>query len=953
MAIAFGAAGLPISGTVPASGVVGAGVPAGVVAGNLLLAVLLFDCNTNSTPPAGWTLVQRRRAATAAGSFQPPTVEVWRRVATGTEGSFQIWTFSTAAWPAGTPDVLAQIFSYTGTDTSTPIEVSATVAGTSEVPSISRQQAQLTTSAANSWLMTVWGLSGSLVSTTISPSDTSRSTATPFHALTLGVWDNAAALAAGLQAQRTTSTNSIGSWDGDVGVSLSIKIAPGAGAGVAQAQTAFGSGTAFGAAAAPVNGPWDQCGPEGLPDYTWAVDWPQTGLAAAGRILNANPYFPGGTTGWTGVGASVGWSDSLYMSSRRVPVAVVTPDGVTTSGGMTQAPRTASGSVTAGMPYVADCWAWTPAAWGDVRTCVDWYTAADTFISTSFGSLSTIAAGTWTHLVQTLTAPATAARAAVRFKFGLTPPTSQVFYVYGLLLMDPSLPEDRITPSPLDQVGQDILSSGAAWAYGRDQMRQISPAALGTASFTVDNTRRVYSPDVTSSPLNGNLDAARPMAGQVQFGGNTYPLFAGRIDDYTVHADRNNRTVDFTFLDSAAAIQTTPVTTTLYSGIRTGDAVNIILDAVGWTGPRDIDPGATVMPWWWLDATAAGDALSDLMKSEGPPSIAYAGPDGTFVFRDRTHRLLRDQSLEEQGVFTAAAIDCAVPAATGLSYTDPVTYTHGWRDIINSVTFQVGQRAIAALPSAVWSTTSTISVTTGQPVTLQAVASDPFLGAITPVAGTDYAVTGAGTLTVSISRTSGLSTTVTLTATSADVIVTGMQLRAYSVPVANTVTVSRSDPTSTAEHGTKAYPDTVPWAGAGDADAIAQTVLAKYAERRPLIQIRVVCSDPVHFVQIVSRTVSDLIRVVNGELGLNAEFYVEHVAHQADRMDWGKPPVHAVVLGCEMVGSFGSANPFTFDLRGAGFDQGVWDPPSQDDPATVFVFNDPLRGVFNVGRLGT
>jgi hypothetical protein len=44
----------------------------------------------------------------------------------------------------------------------------------------------------------------------------------------------------------------------------------------------------------------------------------------------------------------------------------------------------------------------------------------------------------------------------------------------------------------------------------------------------------------------------------------------------------------------------------MYAGIRTGDAVHRVLDAVGWPADlRDIDPGATVMPWWWLDDVEA------------------------------------------------------------------------------------------------------------------------------------------------------------------------------------------------------------------------------------------------------------------------------------------------------------------------------------------------------------
>lgn len=956
MAIAFGAAGTAVNTQVTTIGGVIVGVPAGVVSGNLLLTFLVYDCNNDSIAhPTGWVLVSRVRSGTAGGSFQPATMELWRKVSDGTEGASQNWAFSTANWPAGRPTVLGQMFSYTGTDTATPIEVTGTFSGASENWQVVRDFPQITTVTPNGWLLSAWGTSGTTLSGGITPADTGRQTASSFGNLSFRLWDSNAALAAGAQTVREVSTPNLvsGSFDGDVGITVALKILPSAGAGVAQAQTAQIGMSAYGVTSTAVNGPWDACGPGGLPDYTWAVDWSQSGMQAAGKIVSQNPYMRHDLTGWVGSNATAVWSTD-QLAGRKVPMAYVVPNGASASGGLNQSPHSPVGSVVPGQQYIADCWVYAPVAWSDVRTAVDWMDASDSFISSGLGTASSVPAGVWTHLQQTLTAPALASRPSVRFRFGSTPPSTTPFYVFGLLLMDPLQAEQQITPSPLDLVGQDMLGAGASWAYGRDQMRQISPAALGSAGFSVNNVNRVYSPDVVSSPLNGDLDAARPMVGQVQFGGHTYPLFSGRIDDYTVHADRNNRTVEFTFLDAAAAIQTTPVTTGLYSGLRTGTAVNLVLDAVGWTGPRDIDPGATLMPWWWLESAAAGDALSDLVKSEGPPAIAYAAPDGTFVFRDRTHRLLRDQSLEEQGQYTSAAVDCATPPATGLSFTAPVTYSHGWRDIVNSVTFQVGQREIAAEPTAVWSSTSAVSVGTGQTVVLSAVASDPFLNPIVPVQDTDYTVAGAGTAVVSLAQAAGQSVQVVLQALSGDVVVNGLQVRAYSVPVANTVTVSQSDPTSVSEHGTKAYPNTAPWAGAADALAVAQSVLAKYSQRRPLVQLRVVSSDPVHYVQVLQRTVSDLIRITDGELGIDADFYVEHVAHEADRMGWaGRPPIHAVVLGCEQVGAIGSSNPFTFDLRGAGFDQGVWDPPSSDDPTTVFIFDDPVQGAFNVGRLGT
>ncbi|MFH8805243.1 hypothetical protein ACH4F6_37835 [Streptomyces sp. NPDC017936] len=504
-----------------------------------------------------------------------------------------------------------------------------------------------------------------------------------------------------------------------------------------------------------------------------------------------------------------------------------------------------------------------------------------------------------------------------------------------------------------DDVTGDITGDMTV-TYGRDQARQLSPAAIGSAAFSVVNANRDYSPENTTSPLYGDLGPARRARAVVEWGGRTYPLFWGRIDDFTVKADRSDRSADFTLLDETSLLQGAKVTAGVQQSMRTGALVHLVLDLAGWTGPRDIDPGATVVRYWWADNTEALAAIKDLVLSEGPPAVAYQAPDGTFVFRDRHHRLLRARSLESQGTFSAGALDCAAPAVTGgYSYTPPFTYAHGWRDVINVATFDVEERVLSAVLETVWSSQDTYNLSIGESLPLTVSGSDPFLNAITPVAGTDYQVTGPGTVRVTLSRTSGASTTITLAAVGGSVTVSALQLRARPLVVERTVHVSRRDAASAAVHGERNYPESAPWAGASDAAAIAAMVLLQYAQRRPTVDLRVVTQDPAHFLQVLQRTVSDRIRIRNDETGLDDDFYVERISHTVRRRNApGRPPVHAVVLGCEK-DLTEAANPFRFDVRGAGFDQGTWDPVVADNVDSVFVFDDPVRGRFDAGAFGT
>lgn len=505
-------------------------------------------------------------------------------------------------------------------------------------------------------------------------------------------------------------------------------------------------------------------------------------------------------------------------------------------------------------------------------------------------------------------------------------------------------PNEEITGDEIDDV---VIS------YGRDQDRQLSPGAVGTASLRLCNADRIYSPEFSGSPLFGNLDPAREAKFEVTWAGVTFPLFRGRIDDYSVRADFSDRSVAFSFLDGLALLQGHKLSTAVYESLRTGEVINTILDEAGWTAPRDIGLGATVVKFWWGEGTDALTAIQDIVKSEGPPSVAYVAPDGTFVFRDRHHRIQRQASVTSQAVFSAEAFGCDSPAVTGFDIARPFLYEHGWRDIVNSVTFEVSERAQSLAYVDVWTSDDTLTLSTGQGVTVDISTSDPFTEAITPVAGTDYTTTGAGTLNVVLSRTSGQSAQITLLAVGGSVNVSDLKLRAKPVTVQRTVKVQRMDTGSISSHGERSYPDSAPWANANDAGAIADMILLHYSQRRPTVSLRVQTSNPAHFLQVLSRTISDRIHIRNDELGLDDDFFVERVTHTIQRINQpGHAPVHSVVLGCERDLEL-VTNPFTFDKRGAGFDDGVFDPVSADDASTVFIFDHPVQGQFDVGLLGT
>ncbi len=950
MAVAFRSAGARLKASVALTGdLQNVPTPAGHAAGDLLVMAVLTDDNTGPNNYPGWNFLGSGAAGPSTTSLFRPHLWMFWRIDSGSLGATVPINFSLAAYPDGFPYVLACILAYTGCDQISPIgewDLTGTTATTATLA-----HPQITTTTANDWLMTLRAVSDGSPAATFTCSVGTDSERVDdddgFPELSFGIYDSNTALAAGLQTQRSTTASHTVSWGSVTG---SIAIRPTT-PSIVQAATAAGSGTAYNSSAVTVSGPWDNCG--ALPVYDFAIDWNKDGsLGTLGANLASNPYVRTNITGWVANNSTVSWSADL--ASIRVPGSIkVVPNGVNATGGVEQSPHSVLNSIIPGNNYTADGWVYVPGGWSDIQACLNWYDAADAFISTSTGTGVVAPAATWVHLTQTFAAPAGAVRGAVRIRHGGTPASSVVYYAWGVLLIDPSVPGTFMAPGPNEDVTNDILDSGVSVDYGRDQARQFSPTKIGQSSFSVNNSTRAYSPEYATSPLFGTLDPAREMRGQINFNGSVYPFGVSRIDDYNIHADRDNRTVDFTFLDGMKLLDGAQLSTGVLRTQRTGDLINFILDQIGWTGGRDIDPGATIVSFWWAEGTTGLNAVQDLVKSEGPPSIAYVDLSGTFVFRDRHHRILRSVSVTSQETFAAKSVDCNAPAVTGLSFSPPFEYAHGWRDIVNSVVFSVSERSLDTGLSTVWSSDGTISLSIGETRSIDISTSDPFVDAVVPVVGTDFTTTGAGVVLSQISRTSGQVLTVTLLAVGGPVVISGLQVRARSIPIVRTIQVSQQDTGSISDHGERTYPETAPWADAQDAYAIATMLLLHYAQRRPTVTLRVVASDGEHYTQILQRKISDRIRIVNNEMGINDDFFIENVSHHVDRMNKvGQPPVHSVVFGCEKE-LVTTANPFRFDVRGAGFDQGVFDPVVSDSSSNVFVFDDPVRGMFDFGLFGT
>lgn len=469
-----------------------------------------------------------------------------------------------------------------------------------------------------------------------------------------------------------------------------------------------------------------------------------------------------------------------------------------------------------------------------------------------------------------------------------------------------------------DDVSGDLLRrEDLTIRYGRDQQRALSPIGPGEASFLLNNKAGTYSPDREDSPLYPNVIGGKDVLLRYVYGEDAFNLFRGFIsDEFTVNPSSTEESVGAEVTDALSVLSGTSITTALYSGISTGEAVEIVLDAVGWPeDKRIIDGGATSIRWFWLVDADAYEALNDIINSEGPPAMCHSDGDGNFVFRDRHHRILNSRSTTSQATWTAGDTE---PVFSSEGF----VYEHGWRDVINHVTATVEERDPAGELEIVWESTDTHILADGEIVTVEFQADNPFLeGALDVLewSGTDLILYSLGGEEGSPKRTFQIE------ADGGPAVINRVVIMGKPVTVQRTVNVSEEDSASITKYNKrKTYPIELKWASVADVEAIAQIVLLMRAERLPILTVTFKSTGALetrHLEQL-TRDLSDRVTIVENKTGVNADFYIEQITHKFTRHH----ELLETSFGCEMVATV-------------------------DDPDDVFILGSSTQGILGTNRL--
>ena len=432
---------------------------------------------------------------------------------------------------------------------------------------------------------------------------------------------------------------------------------------------------------------------------------------------------------------------------------------------------------------------------------------------------------------------------------------------------------------PAENVTADVLASTGIRVYrGNDSARAMAPPRIGDLQAELNNRGGGYSPGSTLRQAPGGpLQAGAAVRLRV----DKANLWRGNLERPVRHPEWERQSTELAALGIAARLKGVNVSTALHENIPVDAAVNHVLDAAGWPqAARSLAAARTTLEWFWADAEDAWELLLSLYYTEGPGAMLFEGRDGKIVFRGRHHFFT---SYGSTAVQTTVRSTGASPQIAG-----GFEHDYGIEHIVNEAAIKITRRSAKAAET-VWSLGDPLELAPNEVRKFNArgASGNPFKDALAPVEGTDYALTAGGLSSVSLDRTSGASTELTLTAEAGGATVTDLGMRASPVTLdGETLVTNRTDASaSIARHGKRTLPSDYairPEISRNVAQDLADAIAGWYKEGRQRVAAPLINSDTATQSAQLARNLGDRIRIEaeSGNYDIDQDFHVLGISHE-------------------------------------------------------------------------
>ena len=204
---------------------------------------------------------------------------------------------------------------------------------------------------------------------------------------------------------------------------------------------------------------------------------------------------------------------------------------------------------------------------------------------------------------------------------------------------------------PYDNVASDTLRVN--YRRGRDYASQLTGnSTAGKLTAVLKNDDGKYSPNNPSSPLFGSIIPGRKVQLQIgassafpysfpfDFSTEQAPMWTGYLEKIRPSpASQGANTCTLTAYGALGYLNEFLPESTTRSYIRTDEAIDVILNDVGWTDPalKDLAVGQTTMIRWWTTDQPTIRALRIVEETEA--GFVKETKDGKISFESRVTRL--------------------------------------------------------------------------------------------------------------------------------------------------------------------------------------------------------------------------------------------------------------------------------------------------------------------------
>lgn len=437
---------------------------------------------------------------------------------------------------------------------------------------------------------------------------------------------------------------------------------------------------------------------------------------------------------------------------------------------------------------------------------------------------------------------------------------------------------------------EDITADTESLDHLMGRGSNLGMADPATLTLVLSNDDKKYSPDNTGSPLYPNVKSRRAVRVRV-----TSPvaktLFLGRIDtleampalderrvtvqcyDEMVYSLRESEKV-FTHLTGSLPLREPDA-----SGVGpfTGLAVHEVIDEqLLWPYGSNLDDGLSEMDTFWVDGDDGLTAVHDLVEEE--IGLFYLAGDGQAIFEDRAHRWQADH-LTSQATYTDAG-------AGALRYDDFSPYGFGVENSYNRARGVARPRESAG-SLEIFELGESVPISPGETKTIITTWDNPASAFVSSSFVANTAADGSGMdVTANVAKVEGIKK-----ATRAFLQLTnnGGSV-AYIISASVTMTIRKragreaefevEDTAAQADYGIRRFPFEPDKIGKAEkARDYAAIAVDMFKTPAPSVKLGFAAYDTTMLTEMLNRDISDRVTVVNDELGLSADYFVEQIGY--------------------------------------------------------------------------